>query len=147
MIDHATVTVTGLRELQKSLGDAGPTLMKRAIIRALDAGAEVFVDGAKARCPVLAEETAARRPGALRDSIKEFTTVDTRRQTGRVRVGPEYSGLGSQDPGVYGLFVEYGAKHMKAEPFMRPAYDAGTQQAVSVFADEIRKGLDDLKHR
>jgi HK97 gp10 family phage protein len=144
-MDSVTVQVRGLKQVQEALGAAGPALMRSAVLRALDAGAEVFLEGAKARCPVLAEATPHRQPGELRDAIAEVTTIDVRRETGRARVGLKYTNKGTEDPGVYGLFVEFGTRHMAAQPFMRPAYDAGRDEAISVFAEEIRQGVSELK--
>lgn len=50
--------------------------------------------------------------------------------------------------GIYhGHFVEFGTRRSKKHAFLRPAIDARGGQAVSVLADEIRKGIDNLLRR
>jgi hypothetical protein len=34
---------------------------------------------------------------------------------------------------------------MKAQPYMRPAYDAANREAETVFTEEIRRGVANLK--
>jgi len=140
------VQVEGLKGVEDALAGAGPKLARTALRKALAAGGEVFLEQARSRAPVLAEPTPARKPGELRDAIMEVTSIKTREQQGRARVGlrhdPEKK---TQSPGVYGLFVEFGTQKMKAQPYMRPAYDSANREAERVFTDEIRAGVANLK--
>jgi HK97 gp10 family phage protein len=58
-------------------------------------------------------------------------------------VGPKYTGKGADDPGVYGLFQEFGTKDSPAQPFMRAAFDKEKGQALNAFtevmAGEVQK--------
>ena len=143
-----TVKVEGLKEIEDALAKAGPNLARSAVRKALDAGADVFLKEAKLRAPLLKKPTANRQPGELRDAIAEVTTTNAKNQTGRGRVGLKYDGKrGSQSPGVYGLFVEFGTHKMKAQPYMRPAYDSAQKRAESVFTAEMRAGVEKLGKR
>lgn len=141
---NVTVKIEGLKEIEDALASAGPKLARSAVRKALHAGGQVFLNRAKTRAPVLAQATPQRQPGELRDAIAEVDRMDARKQRGRARIGLKYSKKGAQDPGVYGLFVEFGTKNMPAQPYMRPAYDEAKQEAESVFTAEIRAGVLEL---
>lgn len=138
------VNIQGLKEIEDALAAAGPKLARSAVRKALHAGGQVFLNRAKTLAPVLATATPQRKPGELRDAIAEVDRMDARKQRGRARIGLKYGKKGSQDPGVYGLFVEFGTKNMAAQPYMRPAYDEAKQEAESVFTAEIRAGVLEL---
>jgi HK97 gp10 family phage protein len=140
-----TVKIEGLEKVQAALTQAGPRLVRSTLHKALAAGGQVFLEAAQARCPVLAEATANRQPGELRDAIAGFTVTNERRQSGLSRVGLKYEGRGPQDPGVYGLFVEFGTKNMAARPYMRPAFDTAQEQAAEAFIDEFRAAVQKLE--
>ncbi|SNS77733.1 phage protein, HK97 gp10 family [Granulicella rosea] len=102
----------------------------------------MWVDEMKSRVPV--------DTGGLRDSIKAKVSSRGGKNSAsaKVSVGPTYdtktakkNGAPSQQPGVYGMFVEFGTKDAKATPFMRPTFDATTDKAVEIFANVIREDL------
>ena len=141
-----TVKIEGLEELRRALQEAGPKLAKRAMRKALRKGAEVFVEAAKSRAPVLKEGTPQRRPGELRDSIDASIKLSTKEEKGVAHIGPKSEkGKGSQQPGVYGMFVEFGSVHGPAQPYMRPAFEGSRERALEVVQNEIRDGLEVLK--
>lgn len=50
--------------------------------------------------------------------------------------------------GIYhGHFLEYGTAKSSKRPFLKPALDTRGAQAISIFADEIRKGIDRMLRR
>lgn len=141
-----TVEIKGLEGVEDALAQAGPTLAKRALRKALVAGGEVFRDGAKRRAPVLKQGTPQRRPGELRDAIDMRVNLTAKEEAGTVHVGPRREkGGGSQQPGVYGLFVELGTEKMRAQPYMRPAFDAEGAKAQEAFTAVMRAGVESLK--
>lgn len=141
---NVTVKIEGLKEIEDALAAAGPKLARGAVRKALKAGGAVFLKRAKALAPVLTEATPQRKPGELRNAIAEVDRMDARKQQGRARIGLKYTKKGPQDPGVYGLFVEFGTKKMPAKPYMRPAYDEARKEAESVFTAELRAGVPEL---
>jgi HK97 gp10 family phage protein len=88
--------------------------------------------------------------GSLRDSIiKQVKTKKDKNGevSGSVTVVPEYTSLGSQDPGVYAMFVEFGVTrrpNYPAQPFARPTLDATGDKAVKLFADTLKDVLEEI---
>ena len=41
----------------------------------------------------------------------------------------------------YGRFYEYGTSKMPAHPFLRPAFDAGKDEALRIFKAEMKKAV------
>jgi len=139
--------VHGLAEIEMRLRAVGPYFARKVMRSALRKVGKFWIEDMKGRVPV--------DTGDLRDSIAG--RVRTHRPhagkggVGEVIVGPRYDrnnanrpGDTSQQPGVYGQFVEFGTAKMAAEPFMRPCFDATTDKVINLFADEMRAGLDGI---
>lgn len=96
---------------------------------AVHAGAAEFEAEAKSLVPVLT--------GKLRDSI-HIEIVQSDSNTALAVVGPD-------DSVEYAAYVEYGTRHMKEEPYMRPAYENAKDRAAAalqeVLMEEIRQVL------
>ena len=132
---NITVEVSGLKGVEDALAQAGPKLAKRALRRALKAGADKFTADAKSRAPILKIPTANRKAGDLRDAITSVIKLSAKEEYGTARIGPKYTGKGSDDPGVYGMFQEFGTKTDPAQPFMRGAFESEKDAALSVFTE------------
>ncbi len=142
------VEIKGLSELEAVLRDAGPKLAKHAMRKALMAGGQVFENAAKAHAPVLKEGTPQRRPGELRDSIDTVVKLSPKEESGTAHIGPKTEkGRGSQQPGVYGMFMEFGSIHGAAQPYLRPAFEEAGMQAQEAFAEQLRLGLEVLRKK
>ena len=140
-----TVEIEGLKGVEDALSQAGPKLAKRALRKALVAGAEQFEAAAKKNAPVLAKETARRQPGELRDAIDMNVKLSGTQESGVARVGIRRGKeKGTDSPAVWGSFVEFGSIHGAAQPFMRPAFEQAKARAQEVFTDEIKKGVETL---
>jgi len=140
-----TVEIEGLKGVEDALSQAGPKLAKRALRKALVAGAEQFEAAAKKNAPVLAKATARRQPGELRDAIDMNVKLSGTQESGVARVGIRRGKeKGSDSPAVWGSFVEFGSIHGAAQPFMRPAFEQAKARAQEVFTDEIKKGVETL---
>lgn len=145
---NVTVKITGLEKLRETLLEAGPKLAKRTVRQGLKAGAEIFVDSAKSHAPILKEGTPQRRPGELRDSIDMSIKLSTKEDRGVAHVGPKTTkGGGSEQPGVWGMFVEFGSIHGAAQPYLRPAYEDSKERALAKFTDVMREGMETLRKR
>lgn len=161
-IPVAEIRVEGLSELQKALQTL-PDKLERNIIRsALRSGLREMQKEAVARVPI--------KTGALRQSLRIKTKLVKGAPVAGLAAGDgkafyarfvefgtggQYTGTGkSGGPYVIKskngkpLFVNngvpvYQVTHpgAKAQPFMRPAFDAGNQAALSSFAGYIRKRL------
>ena len=140
-----TVEIEGLKGVEDALSQAGPKLAKRALRKALVAGAEQFEAAAKKNAPVLAKATARRQPGELRDAIDMSVKLSGTQESGVARVGIRHGKeKGADSPAVWGSFVEFGSVHGAAQPFMRPAFEQAKNRAQEVFTDEIKKGVETL---
>ena len=58
----------------------------------------------------------------------------------RVRIGPAWA-VYNKDKVEYGRFHEFGTSTMAAHPFLRPALDAGENEALRIFKAEMKKAL------
>jgi len=142
---EVTVEIVGLKGVEDALSQAGPKLAKRALRKALVAGAELFEASAKKNAPVLAKATRRRRPGELRDAIDMSVKLSGKQESGVARVGIRRGkGKGPDSPAVWASLVEFGSIHGAAQPFMRPAFEQAKNRAQEVFTDEIRKGVETL---
>ncbi|WP_395055189.1 HK97-gp10 family putative phage morphogenesis protein [Polaromonas sp.] len=120
-----------------------------AVRPAAQAGAQVFYDEARVRCPVSdsahffygknSKKTGVRyffQPGNLRDSIYQFyNTRDQRPGTA------SYSISWNHQKAPYGYMVEYGTSRAPANPFLRPAYDAARGLAVQRVNEVLQASL------
>ncbi len=142
-----TVEVQGLKGVEDALSaQAGPKLAKRALRKALKAGGDLMVAGAKSRAPLLKAATKRRQPGELRDSIGMKIVLSAKQESGTVTIGPlkDKSKKGKDSPGTWGMFVEFGSVHGAAQPFMRPGFDSASQAALEAFTEVIREGVETL---
>jgi len=148
----AELHVKGLAELHNVLQGLPEELEKKVLRNALAAGAREFKKAAQANVPV--------KSGALRKSIR----VKTSARKGRYRLKALV--IAGNAEAYYAHMVEFGtAAHMikpakgkalaflglardavehpgaQAKPFMRPAFDSGSEAAIKAFADSVRARL------
>lgn len=148
----AEIQVKGLAELHKVLQNLPEDLEKKVLRNALRAGANEFKKAAQAQVPV--------KSGALRKSIR----VKTSARKGRYRLKALV--IAGNAEAYYAHMVEFGtAAHMikpakgkalaflglareavehpgaQAQPFMRPAFDSGSDAAIDAFAASVRNRL------
>lgn len=141
MADKVTVKVD-LHGLEEDLLQAGPKIAKKLFRRALKVVGELWKQGLKSRVP---SDT-----GSLAESIDYVIKMSPREDSGTVTVGPTYIAgkggkKGSESPGVYGMFVEFGLKLRKYmfKPWMRPEFDTSADAIIELFAANLREDLED----
>lgn len=111
---------------------------------AAQAGAQVFYEEVRARAPVSTKPHKSGKqtynPGTLRDAIYQAYAEresDATQSTYRVSWNKKKA--------FYGHFLEHGTSKMAAQPFLRPAYDAARQRALSaaraVMHEQTRQGM------
>jgi len=118
----------GAAELERLLRRTPKRIQGRVVRNATRAGAVIFRRKAKAKAP--------KRSGQLRRGIIMRSRRGRDRDEFRVVVGLR-SGKRSAGGAFYGLFEEYGTKHHRARPFMRPAFDEGKDQAATAVIDRL----------
>lgn len=129
------IRLSGFRELDAALADL-PKAIERRILREVAADAlKPFVEMAQSLAPV--------HEGHLRDSIVIGTklTRGARRDARKDPVEGVRVFAGTADPN--GVPREFGSARSRAEPFMRPAWDATGQQML----DRVQRTLADKIER
>lgn len=128
--------VTGGPALAAQLRTLGAAVRKKALIGVLKAAA-VPIQGRAAELAPLDPRGAVH--------IKESIQVSVATQIGSMAGGQwnaadEYQAAVAIGPArhtFYGLYLEYGTVKMAAKPFLRPAFDYGSDRALTL----IREGL------
>jgi hypothetical protein len=132
-----------LHGLEEDLIQLGPKIARRIFRKLLTTIGKLWADDVRAKVPV--------DEGTLKDSIGYVVTTSPKNDFASVTVGPTYDtnraknqASRTEDPGIYGLFVEYGLKKRKYTftPFMRPTFDATAEAIITLFAAGLREDLE-----
>jgi HK97 gp10 family phage protein len=121
------VHITGLAELERALLELSDRAARRALRKGMRRGAIVVRNDARNRVRI------AR--GKLRRSIRVRERSDSQ---GWMRIAVEVP-----KSAFYGKFGEYGTSKMAAWPFMRPAAESKTEEAVASMRDAIAAAIDE----
>jgi len=156
---QTTVKIDGDKKLIRQFRALSKGLGQKALVYAVERGAELIVVEAQARAPVRKGSVGGR----LRDSIhsEELTSEPKEASVGvswRVKGGVSGKGKASRHPAFYGIMVEKGTKPrstkagvstgtMPSQPFLEPAYDAKKQQASERIKRELAKLIDRVARR
>lgn len=110
------------------------------LVTALRASARVVRNEAKLKATI--------RTGRLRGSIVVQRDRYPGNVTERLVVRPR-AGKSRTDPrgAYYWHFVEFGTESQRAQPFMRPAFDATKDKALTAFKDKLRIGIEKARKR
>jgi len=145
------VRVGGLAELGEALKGFSEKIGKKYLWKATLAAAAVFKAEAIVRVPV--------RSGALRDAIAVFRRKGRDASTAYYVVSVRKIRYSAKEKRVlrilrganqrvrvigdayYGVFVEYGTSKMRAEPFLRPAFETKKTEALEVFRASLADGV------
>lgn len=138
------IKLDGLAELKRTLEALPERLGDRVAVGALRSGARVIRKAAIDKAPVLKAPNKYRKPGTLRKAIK---IAKSKRDKFGVYIGMrKLSKAKGQKPGAknpddpfYWFFVEFGTKHMPAQPFLRPAFEEKKLAAIAAFSAYARK--------
>jgi HK97 gp10 family phage protein len=144
--------VKGLRELSDALRQLPDRIARNALRQSVAAGAAVIRKDAQSRAPVASSPlpSGGPPPGTLKRSVvtryaRELSNQVSQTYTVGVRHGKKYRKQGkkgtlSQDA-YYWRWVEFGTVKMRAQPFLRPAFEANKQLAVQVIAQYLAKRI------
>lgn len=134
------VKVEGLVELEQNLLKLPEDLAKRALGIAARRAMEFLRKRIAASAPVLT--------GRLQKGIKmrsKFVGDGVHGGTIIVSIGLQLSP--KEASAFYGRFLEFGTIKMKAEPFMKPTFDAGAPEVLEHFGKELEKAIEAVARR
>jgi len=127
------VTVDGLRELDRALGELPKSTGKAVLRRTLKKAGQPIADDAEIKVPVLT--------GALQISIGIGTKLTRRQAKLHRKMFQNDKASAEVFVGAGGLAqatqAEFGNEHQAAEPYMRPAWDANQDRALDIIASEL----------
>jgi len=89
-------------------------------------------------------QEAVRKNGAdLQSNAMRLAPVDTGTLQRSIRLNLEDGGMTARvrPTADYAAYVEYGTRYMKAQPYMRPSYDAQKEK----FKSDVAKAIRDAK--
>lgn len=123
------VKVEGLRELEAALADlpraTGKNVLRRVLLKAAD--------------PIQADAAAAapEMSGRLRRDVSTGTRLTRRQAAMNRKLGKSEVEVhvGVKDPA--GVQNEFGNEHQRAQPFIRPAWDANKEGALATISSEL----------
>jgi HK97 gp10 family phage protein len=120
------LTATGGEQLAKALQALSASVRRRALLGALKSAAWPIAGRAAELAPI---DPATRRH--LKDWIVVQTQpVGTAGAEAAVAIGPAVAVF-------WGLFLEFGTVKMSGHPFLRPAFDDGTDRTLSILREEL----------
>ncbi|AFQ50444.1 HK97-gp10 family putative phage morphogenesis protein [Burkholderia cepacia] len=132
----SSVQILGLADLQAGFVKLAKAQTTKALRRATVAGAKVIRDEARARAP---KKTGRLRRNIVSAALRQKDALGL--ATAGVRVRTKGKG-GSPTNAFHWRFVELGTQHMRAQPFVRPAFDASIAQAEGAIRTEIARAID-----
>ena len=129
--------VHGFKEADKLLAQLSPAIENRVLQKSVSAGARVFRDEAKKNAP--------RGTGTQSPSSKKYKRLF---KNIKVQVLKSVKAKGRRGARVYtgnafwGLFLEFGTRHIAARPWFRPSIDASKNNAIKALQTELGKGIE-----
>ena len=152
----STVQVKGLSELLKNMEQLPRELVSNrgGLVRsALFRAAKTVRDEAKQRAPrdtgaLQASVIAARdnNPQATGANERYVVTVKKKRWTGKAKAKAAKTAAGKIDyrksgDAFYWRVVEFGTSKMRAQPFLRPAFESQKDVALDQFKQSLATGI------
>ena len=144
--------IAGLKELQSALKELPDRIAKNVLRGSVGAGAAVIKKETVSRAPEYTGPVSKGHPppGTLKRAvyqkqIRELSSLFKQTFYVGVRRGKEFQKQGkkgnlSQDA-YYASMVEFGTSKMAARPFMRPAFEAKKEAAVTAIRDYLAKRI------
>jgi HK97 gp10 family phage protein len=142
----SSVRITGLPDLQRQMQGLGDRARGKIARGATAAGATVILHAAKAKAsqqPTLADKPFRVQgrevaPGYIADNLIVKRVGAAEHKVTMLGTSPE--GV-AHSPYAVGVINEFGTAVMAAQPFMRPALDEATGEALRVMTERVRKEI------
>lgn len=142
MADSVTIKLEGAEAILRKLETLEPRVAKKHLKKALRVGAKIILAATKRKAPVLS--------GNLKRSL---SVRNSKRRRGRHEGGvtvltdtkkvPELITFGKDGKrAFYPAVIEYGSRHRRARPFMRPAFDAEKRNALDASMKSLRDSVE-----
>ena len=140
---NVNIQIEGGDQIAKMLSEFGPKYEKQVARKSLQKAAEPVLAKAKETCPA--------DTGRLRDTL----TKELRTKKGFAFVGigaasisgksfGKRIGKGLTGDAYYIKFVEFGTRYQKATHFLRNALESTTEEAVGIYAETSRAGVEQM---
>lgn len=117
--------VQGLAALDKAVRQLPKNIQKRVMKTALRAGGRVIAKEAKQNVPV--------GTGDLKKSIKIVT--------GKSKKDGALIFVTTTKDAFYSHMIEFGTSKMKAQPFLRPAFDSTQKEVMNAIGNKLGEGI------
>lgn len=129
--------VSGFREMDILLRQLGPKIESRVLQNATSAGARIMAKEVKANAPKGSgkQSAASKRYGRLEKNIRVQVLRIAKakgRRGARVDTGD----------GFWGLFLEFGTRFIRAQPWFRPAIDRSQNAAINKLKKTMGRGIE-----
>lgn len=140
------ISFEGLDDLKKAFDLLPKQVAIRAASKAVRAGAKPILEAARANVPKdtgnLAKSLAIKVLNQKRDAMEVVALIGPRTKYRRVynKKREQYNAKLVAD-GWYGFLVEYGTHNTKAQPWLRPAFDANKVAAQQAIVDTIGEAI------
>lgn len=151
-----TVKLEGLDDLNRAIKELVGDLRRKVVRAALRDAAKPIQRAAVAAAPVLKKPHPYRLPGTLKRSI---LVKDSKRFNGaggeigvyvavrkRKGLGGKAGARNPFDP-FYWRFQEFGTAKQGRQPYLLPAFEANTRNAIRIFQDRIKVRIDKANRR
>lgn len=144
----STVRITGAKEMEAALRQLPDYIAKKVVVSALKEAAQPILDEARARAPVGQESKGRVR---LRRSKKGKVTISN---YGKLKLDLKivtvpakltaYSATVAVTVGkaFWGMFLEFGTRHQRKTPFLRPAFEAKKMEALNRLGQALGRGIE-----
>ena len=166
---QVTVQVQGASEIARAMRELPKRVDRKILNAGLLAGARLVRDEARDRAPTLQVPDPRWTRGAIRRAIQSVSIAASRAQyAGEVivrvrkltkrqisafkrrqaRRGQKVAGKLNPSDAYYWTFLEFGTAKMRAQSFLRPAFEGRKQQgvdaAIKVFREKVQLEIEKL---
>jgi HK97 gp10 family phage protein len=150
----ATIELKGLKELEEKLVKLGAVAGQKVLRKAGRKAMKPVLDEAKRLAPV-SDDGGPHLRDAIDIVVKNAGDGDTISTSGiRIKKLPAKVrrflkamrkrgvALAHPSPRRYWHLVEFGTRHSRAQPFIRPAFDSNVRTVLEIERAELAKGID-----
>ena len=142
------VRLHGAREMEAVLKQLPDYIAKRVVVGALRQAAQPILDEARRLAPVGQESKGRvrlRRTKSGKVSISNYGKLKLNLRIVNVPdKKTEHSATVAVSVGkaFWGMFLEFGTRHMLKQPFMRPAFEAKKFEALNRLGEALGEGIE-----